>query len=405
MKKAIVLAGGFDQIALINELKSRGYFCILIDYYTNPPAKIIADKHYQESTLDFEAVRRIALLEHPEIIVTACTDQALVTMAKVSEDLKIPCYLDYQTAKNVTDKKYMKAIMASNDIPTARHISLDKLEDLNSRFELDFPVVVKPADCNSSKGVKKVSCYQELQNEVANALSLSRTHKAIIEEFKEGRELSADFFIKDGEALLLGVSESTKIPNNGGSFTITGSLYPVTSEDQNKALTRIAEDIAHAFGLKNTPLLVQFIQSGSEFFVIEFSARMGGGSKYELIKQMSGVDIMKQYVNFVLGEKIDISPALSSDFLAMKYIYCYPGILEKVKNLDANKEAGNIAEYFIYKTKGMAFEKAETSSDRAAGYLVSAQSREELNRKITRCDESIKVIDPQGHDLMIHNLI
>ena len=37
--KILVLAGGFDQIALINELKNRNHDVILADYFPNPPAK------------------------------------------------------------------------------------------------------------------------------------------------------------------------------------------------------------------------------------------------------------------------------------------------------------------------------------------------------------------------------
>ena len=36
--KALVLAGGFPQIALIEELKRRGIFTLLADYYENPVA-------------------------------------------------------------------------------------------------------------------------------------------------------------------------------------------------------------------------------------------------------------------------------------------------------------------------------------------------------------------------------
>ena len=43
--KILVLAGGSDQIALINELKSRGHEVVLVDYFDNPPAKSYADKH------------------------------------------------------------------------------------------------------------------------------------------------------------------------------------------------------------------------------------------------------------------------------------------------------------------------------------------------------------------------
>ena len=38
------------------------------------------------------------------MICTACTDQALLTVAKVSEELGLPTYISYKTALNVTNK-------------------------------------------------------------------------------------------------------------------------------------------------------------------------------------------------------------------------------------------------------------------------------------------------------------
>ena len=85
--KVLVLAGGYDQIKLIQELDSRGYEVVLVDYFENPPAKEYVSRHYMESTLDVEKVKEIAVSENVELILTACTDQALYTMAKVSEEM------------------------------------------------------------------------------------------------------------------------------------------------------------------------------------------------------------------------------------------------------------------------------------------------------------------------------
>ena len=59
--RVLVLAGGFDQIALIEEIKGRGHYVILADYYENPMAKSAAHKHCQVSTLDVDMIERIAI--------------------------------------------------------------------------------------------------------------------------------------------------------------------------------------------------------------------------------------------------------------------------------------------------------------------------------------------------------
>ena len=137
--KIIVLAGGEDQAALIIELKNRGHYVILIDYFTNPPGKLFADIHIKASTLDIDTVKEIAVKEKVDLVTTACTDQALLSIAKISEDLNLPCYLSYQSALNVTNKLYMKKKLSDNDIPTGKFIISDGTipDDINISFPFD----------------------------------------------------------------------------------------------------------------------------------------------------------------------------------------------------------------------------------------------------------------------------
>lgn len=401
--KILVLAGGFDQIALIDELKRRGHTVVLVDYLDCPPAHTVADKHIVASTLDVESVVKIAKEEGVDLVCTACTDQALLTVAYVSEQLKLPSYVDYQTGLNITNKAYMKAKMFQYGIPTARYC----LVDTNCKINIEgfrYPLVVKPVDCNSSKGVTKVDSPNELAGCIENAINLSRTNKAIVEEFMSGSEISADFYIENGKAILLLATQTIKIRNKK-TFTITGSKYPVVDSSQENKLVKIATDISSAFLLDNCPLLVQLIFDGEEYSVIEFSARMGGGSKYKLIETISGVNIMSKYVDRILGKYPSITPMKKVDFCHMVYVYCYPGFFSSIEGMQQLMEDGVVEVFFIYKTKGMQISKAETSGDRVAGYLVIGASETEVCKKISLADSKIKVLASDGSDIMIHNLV
>lgn len=400
--RVLVLAGGADQVALIKELKRRGHEVVLVDYFDNPPAKRFADKHIVASTLDVEKVHELAQSEKVSLICTACTDQALLTVANVSERLGLPCYIDYQTALNVTNKSYMKRVLMANYIPTSRYEIIDNPSTVNIDA-FHFPLVVKPVDCNSSKGVKKVENIEDFDIYALEAINFSRTHTAIVEEFKDGTEVSADFYIEKGTAKLLSATKSQKIRNRK-SFTIISSDYPAVSEFQEKELTVIANRIAKAFHLNNTPLLVQLIVNDKEMNVIEFSARMGGGSKYKLIEVLSGENIMKKYVDLVLGGEPSFNPQKQVEYCKMVYLYCHPGILKRVTGLDQLKTTGVIDDYFLYKTAGMRIDKAETSGDRPAGYLVTAATETELTEKIKHADSQIKVLSNDDVDIMMHNL-
>ena len=404
MKKAIVLAGGFDQIALIRELKARDFQVYLIDYFENPPAKQYADKHYVGSTLDLDYVRQVASDIEPNLICTACTDQALHTAAVVSEEMGLPTYISAETARNVTNKSYMKKVLMENHIPTSKYYIIHDLSEIDN-LDIKFPLIIKPADCNSSKGVKKASTRQELISYLKDALNYSRTGTAIVEEFKSGKEFSADFYIENGQAKLLSVTESKKIPDNG-AFTIAKSVYPVSTFEQNANIEEIGQSIAKAFNLTQSPMLVQMIEEDGKFYVLEFSARMGGGSKYQLIKALSGVNIMSVYVDLITGNaKSNICVCPYKGYAEVDYIYCKNGLFTELIGFEDALKNETIDYFFQYKMPGSVITQSLTSGDRIGGVLISGNSEEEVKSKRNQFNKMVEVLDSCGNDIMNHNLI
>ncbi len=403
--KALVLAGGYPQIALINELKSRGITVLLADYYEEPVAKVYADKFYQVSTLDIEAITEVARNEQVDFLITACTDQALLTVAKVSETLGLPCYIDYKTALNVTNKSYMKEVFTQNNISTAKHLIMAELDESVIK-NLKYPCIVKPVDCNSSKGVKKVYNRDELTAAFNDAVNFSRTNTAIIEEFIEGLEITVDVQVENGKAYVLSKAYSDKIPDDD-KFVIFRTRYPIAETDAvHNQIQKTAQQIADAFGLKNSLMLIQMISDGKQVYVLEFSARTGGGVKYQLIKRVSGFDVIKAVVDLTLGQKphVEIENP-ESKYISNVFIYCRPGVFDHLEGFEELKQQGVLSEYFIFKWKGARMDNASNSGDRIGGFTVQADTVEELQEKYNLALSKIKVLDPSGNDIMRHDLL
>ncbi len=402
--KILVLAGGFDQIALIKELQFRGHEVILADYLENPPAKDYVKRHFQVSTLDEEAVYCLALQEKVDLVTTACTDQALLTAARVSEKLNAPFYLSSSRAQNITNKAYMKNKFREYDIPTADWVLIEEnkiaFKKINDR--LKYPFLVKPSDANSSKGVVKVNNEKELEDAVNSAFLISRSKKVVAETFMEGQEISIDVWKDNEGAKILLISATNKIKTNVGKFTIYQSQYPVTISDiLKRKIQTIAEKICKAFDLENTPLLIQAIINGDEINVIECSARMGGGSKYKFIENITDIDIMKLYVNRILGDTVQcVTPAYSNKFAEMNYVYANNGVFKKLIGFEENMVSGNISELFLYKMPGSQICQKITSSDRILGFLIEADTPDELGEKRQRILKQVDILDTEGNGIM-----
>ena len=78
MKKALVLAGGIAQAALIEELRCRGYYVLLADMNPNCYAASLADEFHEISAMDLEALETLAREQNVDLVMTACADQILL---------------------------------------------------------------------------------------------------------------------------------------------------------------------------------------------------------------------------------------------------------------------------------------------------------------------------------------
>ena len=401
-KKVLVLAGGTDQIALIKELKKNNCYVYLLDYFENPPAKDVADEFLRISTLDIDAVLNYAISKSIDLITTACTDQALLTVASVSEKLSLPFYLSAKQARNVTNKYYMKKLFADNDINTADCITLTQNDGISELTNISYPCVVKPADCNSSKGVQKVENHDGLRKALNIAFSYSRSNKAIIEKYIDGKEISVDLWVYDGNPLILSMTESMKLRRNDGLFTIYQSVYPVVlSEHAKNNICIESEKICRAFGIQNGPMMMQILVNDDSVYVVEFSPRMGGGSKYKLIEYITGINIMSMYVQFILGDTLEnVEVKHTNKQIEFDYLYTKPGIVTRVNGFDSLKSKGLIKEFFLYKKIGTTIDKIAASSDRMAGMLLEADSKAELKDIRDYILSHSSIMDEYGSDIL-----
>lgn len=403
--KALVLAGSCSQIVLLNQLRERNIETVLADNNPNAIAIAYADKFVQVNILDVDAVRQIAEEEKVDFLIAVCADQVLLTVAKVSEELGLPCYIDYDTACKVSDKGHMKDIFSKNGVPSSKHAFMAQL-DMEKIAQMEYPLVVKPVDAYSSKGVRKASNLAELEQYFKEAAEISRSGVVIVEEFVEGAELTVDFEVVDGKAQLLCISNTEKV-NYKDRFLAFRTRYPAAISQETVArVAEIGQKIATAFELKNTPMLVQMLTNDKKESVLEFCARTGGGAKYLLIKAATGFDPIEAVVDLTLGVQVSVAPIKSeSKFITNEFLYAYPGVFDHLEGFEELKQDGTIAEFWQFKWSGAEIVSAISSSDRVASITIFAESYEELVEKHNRMAGRVKIMDQSGNDIMRHDLL
>jgi formate-dependent phosphoribosylglycinamide formyltransferase (GAR transformylase) len=396
-ESVLILGGGSDQKLLVEEFNNRGYKTIVIDYYDNPPAKAIAGLHYKISTYDEVAIKAIAIRHAVKLITTISTDQPLFFAAKVSFDLGLYFHISKDQALALTNKRFMKETFDLNGIPTAKHVVLEAedIERKNFRCDhLSFPLIVKPVDSSGSRGISKIADKTALSDCLTMAIVHSRSKQIIVEEFIEGQELSVDAMVIDSVSNLIMISDNHKVENIGNQPLFSRSIFP--SSISNEAINNVkvvCQQLAIAFNLVNSPLFVQVIVKENKVFVLELSARIAGGSKPYFIKAAINYNIVKSFVNLLLGKKVELPDYnfLDNSFVCLKYIYSHPGIIKKIIGDSQLKENNIIEELILYRNIGDLSVGPKDGSSRIGVVVIKANTLSNLRVKIDHFNNSFKI--------------
>ena len=402
---AIILGGTFPHIELINNLKKRCYYTILIDYLDNPTAKEYADEHIIESTLNKDLVLQIAKKRNTELIISSCVDQANVTACYVAEKLNLPHPYSYKIARIISNKVSMKKHMVEGGIPTSNYVEVDNLTMLYN-INLKYPLIVKPSDSNSSKGVRKADNSIELNEYAKHAFAISRNKKIIIEEYLDGKEIGVDCYIKNGDAKIIMTRERIKIlDDNISTQQIYGSFWPAELTDDNlKSIKEIANKIASIFGLDNTPLMIQAILKDDCISVIEFAPRIGGGENYRIIRELTNFDIIDASINSFLLIPQNIDFSIPNYIYFDNYIYTKPAVFNTI--VGVNELINNkLIEYVnVYKKKDTLVGSEMSSNNRVGVFTLKSNNRKDIINKLNKSIKTVDVLDINGNSIMIKNI-
>lgn len=398
----MVLGGTTPHIELINQLKDLGYFTILIDYLENPPAKEFADLHIRESTLDEKKVLKIVEEYHASLVISACIDQANSVCCYVSEKLNLPHPYSYETSILVTKKSKMKERMLACEIPSSWFYSGSDLSQIPWEM-IEFPAVVKPVDCNSSKGVRKANSVFEAKLFFQDALQYSRSGEALIEGFVDGVEIQVDCFASEEKTHVVLVREKKTISRElVEEMNSEGSILPSPSSmGMEDFLESIGDKIAKAFNLRNTPFFYQaIVDKFLNVYVLEFAPRVGGGLSYYILKNLAGFDAVKAVINSYLHIETHFSKKRLEHLYSTNLLYMNEGIFDHIEGLGEAKKAGLILDFFVTKEKGTKIGNSLRSGNRVGAFVVEADSLEELWKKENQTYSHIEVIDADGKPQM-----
>lgn len=305
MKKIAIIGANEAINNLIISAKKKGYETHVFAWECGDIGEKSADFFYPISIDDKDAILRKCHEINPDGVATITSDFAAETANYVARNLGLICNPEI-TELAARNKYVMRQKLKEAELYTPNFI---KVYDHNTNIDgLSFPVIVKPTDRWSSKGITRVNSYEELKDAIRTAVDESLENAAIVEEFMEGPEFSCECISINGEHHVLAFTQ--KFTTDFPHYIETGHNQPADIDEnvRQKLIPEIKKAL-DALNIKNGASHTEFrLLENNTLGIVEIGARMGGGCiGTDLVKLSTGLDFVGMVADIACGNEPDFS--------------------------------------------------------------------------------------------------
>lgn len=301
-----MLGGSLYQTFAIKEAVKMGYYVITCDYLPENPGHKFAHEYYNVSTTDKDAVLELAKRLKVDGVVAYASDPAAPVAAYVCEKLGLPTS-PYKSVEILSNKDLFRKYLKEYGFNSPIAMGFSSYEEADANKDLfKLPVMVKPVDSSGSKGINKLTSWNQLESYVKEALDYSRSKRIIIEEFieKQGWQISGDAFSVNGKLVFHCFGNEYYNPNGRKDFAPIGESWPFMMD--TKFIDILVGDLQRlitSLKMTSTAYNVEaIVDKSGKVYILELGARSGGSLIPQITKYATGVDMVPYVIKAAVGE-------------------------------------------------------------------------------------------------------
>ena len=323
-RRLMILGTNEYQNPVIIRAKELGYETHVYGLQRGEIGEKTADFFHPVDVCDFERMWEEVEKLNPCGIVSICSELVLHTMNYLLRKRGIPCNSEW-TEQVSTDKYLMRKAMKEGGVDSPNFMLVtDKMEieDIESSItSFSFPLICKPVDLSSSRGVFKIENREGLKEALDYALEWSKKKEVILEEFIEGPEYSGESIAYQGKYQLLAITE--KHTTGAPHFVETGHRQPARLSEEMRA--KVEQTLYKAFAamkIEYGAIHPEFrITQDGKIYFMEIATRMGGDCiGTDLTPLSSGYDFMGMVINICQGKAPDFTKIREPKTAEIHYI-------------------------------------------------------------------------------------
>ena len=381
-KNVLIFGAGLNQVTLIKACNELGHRSIVVDPNDDALGKEYADVYCIVAPNDYGKTNDIAKKYQIHGIVTSQMENPLKIMARLAQEMGY-VFHSPETVERCTNKYLMKQAFVKNNVPCAKGKHFSKTDEITQEAidGLIYPLILKPVQAHSSKGVYKIEVFCEFEKFVRSTRSFSHNGSFLIEEFLDGPEYSVEAITYQSRTSIIQYTEKFVSPF---PYTVEmGHLQPADlTAQQRDNIDKIVKDGLNALGIDNSASHSEVKLTAEGPKLVEIGARGGGDFiSSHLAFASTGVNMDKAIINVALGNKPDLLHKLVHHSY-IKYIELPVGskVIAVSDYLDICERDGVVFAHLGVES-GDVVEEITESKKRPGFIIVAGDSRKDVLEK------------------------
>lgn len=403
-EKKVLLLGGVNLTADLVDLAHRNNIKIgVADYTKNSYLKKISDYAYDIDVSNIDEIIKVCNSEKYDGIISNFVDSISPIVSEIGEKNKNYVPYNIEQIKMSGDKRYFKSKCIEYEIDVPKEYSIDRTD------EIIYPVIIKPVDGSGSKGITVCRCEEDLKEAYENAVMMSKSKNAIIEQFIESNEINITYIARNGKIELAAIHDRyfkyiddkhVKVPD---IYIYPSKYLDLYYRKYNEKVIKML----HGIGVVNGSLFIQACVKDETIYLYEAGMRLNGCKTYQILERENGFNTFEELLKYSITGKIENTNQLNPYFkkwYATLNILITPGeTLDRIEGEEYLKHQS----WFIFGARH--YHPGETVPKNSLGTLqqiyarvhAEGNTKEELLANVNDIYRNLKVYNKDNQNILL----
>lgn len=301
--KKLLLIGALNISAdLIEVCHRNGVKLGVTDNVKDAPLKRIADEAFDVDAFDVDGLAKLYVDHDYDGVMTQYVDRLLPIVARVADKLGRYSPFTEEQIKMCTNKEYFKKTCMKYGVPVPRLYDIKSEDDINEKTDIEFPVLVKPVDQSSSRGLIVCHNLEELKVGYLKSKEISHSGNVIVEAYLPYDEINVTYIAQDGNIQLAAIHDRYFNETQKGVIKVPDLyIYPsryvsLYYEKYNDVVIEMLKGI----GIKNGSLFMQAVVHNDCVYFYEAGMRLNGCRTFDILEYREDYNTLEHLMYYCL---------------------------------------------------------------------------------------------------------